>query len=259
MNDRRIEIHRHPRRRNGRLDDRRRARQDQREQALRDQLIESEEIGTIGVGEATIPTIHWFNQVVGPRRGRVHPRDPGHLQARHRVPRLDAARPRYFHPFGRYRRAAGRVDVLSPLDPRPARRPRGRLGRLLARRPAARAEPLLAGRRPIRARCSRRSATPTSSTPASTPATCAAAPRRSGVNRFEGKVVDVDQHPRERLRHRARRPIAATRLEGDLFIDCSGFRGLLIEQTLKTGFEDWSHWLPCDRAAGRPQRARRSR
>ena len=68
-----------------------------------------------------------------------------------------------------------------------------------------------------------------------------------GVKRIEGKIKSVDQHPETGY-------VTALNLEsgasitGDLFVDCSGFRGLLIEQTLKTGFEDYSPWLFTDRA-----------
>jgi tryptophan halogenase len=69
----------------------------------------------------------------------------------------------------------------------------------------------------------------------------------AGVKRIEGKIQSVELNPQsgyvESLTTQSGEKIA-----GDLFVDCTGFRGLLIEQTLHTGFEDWSHWLPCDSA-----------
>ncbi|NYZ63232.1 tryptophan halogenase family protein [Luteimonas deserti] len=70
---------------------------------------------------------------------------------------------------------------------------------------------------------------------------------RHGLVRIEGRIGAVS-------RHATSGDVDALvlddgrRIEGDLFIDCTGFRGLLIEQALQTGYEDWSHWLPSDRA-----------
>jgi len=68
-----------------------------------------------------------------------------------------------------------------------------------------------------------------------------------GALRQEGRIEVVEQDPDSGY-------ITGIRLqsgqlvEGDLFVDCTGFRGFLIEQTLKAGYEDWRHWLPCDGA-----------
>jgi tryptophan halogenase len=81
-----------------------------------------------------------------------------------------------------------------------------------------------------------------------------------GVQRVEGKIAEVQlrrgNEPGPAMAQEGHVQALVLedgqRLEGQLFIDCTGFRGLLIEQTLKTGFEDWTHWLPCDRAVAVP-------
>ncbi|MBF7073196.1 tryptophan 7-halogenase [Glaciecola sp. MH2013] len=68
-----------------------------------------------------------------------------------------------------------------------------------------------------------------------------------GAKRIEGKIVKVNKLPKNGF-------ISSLELdneiviEGDLFIDCTGFKGLLIEEALHTGYDDWSHWLPCNKA-----------
>jgi tryptophan halogenase len=68
-----------------------------------------------------------------------------------------------------------------------------------------------------------------------------------GVKRIEGKIVEVGTHEQTGYIENVKLQSGQV-IEGDLFIDCTGFRGLLIEQTLHTGYDDWSHWLPCDSA-----------
>jgi tryptophan 7-halogenase len=73
----------------------------------------------------------------------------------------------------------------------------------------------------------------------------------NGAVRTEGRIVSVEQEPQSG-------DVSAlvmengVRIEGDLFVDCSGFAALLIGKTLESEWEDWLHWLPCDRAVAMP-------
>jgi Tryptophan halogenase. len=72
-----------------------------------------------------------------------------------------------------------------------------------------------------------------------------------GVRRVDGIIAEVLLAP-ESGDVRALRLNDGRELAADFFIDCTGFRGLLIEQAMGTGYESWSHWLPCDRAWALP-------
>ena len=68
-----------------------------------------------------------------------------------------------------------------------------------------------------------------------------------GAVRIEGKIDAVQQHEQTGFITGLRLE-DGQQIEGDFFVDCTGFRGLLIEQTLHAGYDDWQHWLPCDSA-----------
>lgn len=211
-------------------------------------LIESSGIGTIGVGEATIPSIVRFNHGLGideldfiRATGATFKlgiqfedwRERGH---------------KFFHPFSDYGTPNGGVDFHHYFYRlRKAGRSSGRdltdysIACSLATHGNF-AQPLLNPPSPLAdyayayhfdagryAEFLRELAT------------------GNGVRRLDGKIVEVRLRPGDGFIQSLLLDDGSS-LEGDLFIDCTGFRGLLIEEALQTGYEDWSHWLPCDSA-----------
>ena len=199
-------------------------------------LIESDEIGTVGVGESTIPTARSFHHLLG-----IDERDfMRETQSSFKLGILfeDWARigDRYFHSFGTLGRSTWLGDfhhfwlearaqgLAGPLGDHCVELKAAEAGRFAVADEINYAYHLDAS---AYARFLRRFAEPL------------------GVRRIEGKIIEVHQHPEtgfitglslER----------GERVEGDLFIDCTGFRGLLIEQTLMAGYEDWGDWLLTD-------------
>ena len=209
-------------------------------------LVESEEIGTVGVGESTIPAIRLFNQLLGVDENTFMRETQATFKLGIELCDWGAIGDRYLHAFGRIGHAA-----LLPFH-----------HYWLRMQQAGRAPDLWAysiNAAAARAQCFMRADPGIGNSPLAEivhafhidAGLYARFLRRFaeglGVQRIEARVQDALLHP-DNGHVRALRLASGDLVEGDLFIDCSGFRGLLIEQTLHTGYESWSHWLPCDRA-----------
>ena len=214
-------------------------------------LVESEEIGTVGVGEATIPPIMQYNAILGIEEDEFVRETNATFKLGIEFIDWRKRGSSYFHPFGLFganiKGGVGFMNywlrwVQSGGDPD-------------FRHFIAEGEAALEGR------FGRVPPSPDGQLPSLNYAyqfdasTYAAYLRRyaerRGAVRREGRVVDVEQNPQTGYIE-AIKLADGTRVAGDFFIDCSGFRALLIEGTLKAGYEDWSHWLPNNRAAAVP-------
>jgi tryptophan 7-halogenase len=213
-------------------------------------VVESDEIGTVGVGEATIPQIRLFNEGLGIDEDAFVAATGGTFKLGIEFVGWGAPSSRYIHAFGTIGRGLG----LVPFHHYWLRhRANGGTSSLWNHSATALAAAENRFGRP-------------QETPGGLPSGVnwafqfdaglyAAFLRRyaeaKGVVRTEGRVIDVALDGESgRVTHVTL--ASGEQVAGELFIDCSGFRGLLIEGALAAGYDDWSRYLPCDRALAVP-------
>lgn len=202
-------------------------------------LVESADIGTVGVGESTIPPVQLFHNLLGID-------EQAFMRATHATFKLGISfehwgqqGDRYIHPFGKTGQGSFLADfqhyylhglqhaITAPLGEYCYEHQAAASGKFAKTEQAALsyAYHIDAGRY---ARFLREFS------------------EAQGAVRIEGKITHVQQQVNGDIR--ALILESGQAISGDLFIDCTGFQALLIEKTLQTGFERWDHWLPCNKA-----------
>ena len=217
-------------------------------------LVESEAIGTVGVGEATLPTLADFNHMLGIQEDEFLAATGGTFKLGIEFRDWTREGSRYFHPFGRCGLDAHGVAFHQLWTRSRLAGDRWRLDEYSICTQAAMAgtflrpdvqdphSPLSQMRHAYHVDAGRYAAF------------LRQYAEGRGVQRVEGRIASV-------LRDSESGAITALKLEdgsslgADLFIDCTGFRSLLLGDTLASEFEDWAHWLPCDRAVALPSTA----
>ncbi len=215
------------------------------------ELVESDEIGIVGVGEATIPMIRLFNQILEIDENEFIRATQATFKLGIEFVNWGALGDSYIHGFGKFGQQLWTTDFhqywlkmwqagkAPDLESYSINRMAARAGKFMRAASDVPNSPLAEIMHAFHFDAGLFAKYLSKYSQA------------RGVLRHEGKISRVSQRPGDGF-------IDAVVLEngqriaGELFIDCSGFRGLLIEQTLHTGYEDWSHWLPCDRALAVP-------
>ena len=217
---------------------------------LRIRLIESDEIGIVGVGEATIPAIRLFNGLVRIDEDEFIRATQGSFKLGIEFQNWGRIGESYMHVFGQIGQSLDLIEFWQYWLRGRREGLAGKLGEYSLNETAARAGKF--GRVPPHPNGQIDGISYAFHFDASLYARFLRGhSERNGVVRTEGKIVGLN-------RDAANGFIRSVSLEsgeevaGELFIDCSGFRGLLIEQELQTGYVDWSHWLPSDRAIAVP-------